>query len=228
MNAVKRFFSWYGSTLRKQKLVGKIVILTISFTILCCIGSVPIAILNPSTATPQADTNPTTRDIAATSKAYLETPTAEVPTETPTPSITLEPIEQLKYDVAEVLGESNRDVPRLSNFRLSADGSDLEVYFSAQDILTKDMTIFGIKKDIVDILQTIHQSNTPIQYEYVVVIATLPLVDVYGNSNEREVVIATYSRETLDKVNWEKFLTDNVYKIALQENLFIHQAIQEE
>ncbi len=56
--------------------------------------------------------------------------------------------------------------------------------------------------------------------------ATFPLVDTYGNSNETNVVLVTYDRSNLDKVNWDNFLTDNAYVIANQDTLYIHPALQ--
>lgn len=155
------------------------------------------------------------------------TPTLQANTEvgnTPLPIVPLEPIEQLKMLVTDALGTSNRDVPRLSSFSWDADRSEIAVIFAAQDNLSDDLIKRGIQMDIVDILSTIQTSNTSLQYKSIVAVATFPLVDVYGNSKESNIVIATYTRENLDKINWSNFLTDNIYLIANQDSLFIHPA----
>jgi hypothetical protein len=224
MQTIRRIFSWYSDTFRKQKIVGKVGIGCVSLLILCCLCSVPIAILNPSTPTHQANNTSSAAEVPSTPVATQTEKPTEIPTNTPLPSATPEPFEYLKRLVAEALGTSNRDVPRLTDFSWDADRSEIAVTFAAQDDFTEDMIKRGIQIDIVNILRTIQKSNTPIPYKSIVVVATFPLVDVYGNTKESNVVIATYARENLDKVNWDNFLTDNIYKIANQDSLFIHPA----
>jgi tetratricopeptide (TPR) repeat protein len=136
----------------------------------------------------------------------------------------LEPIEQLKILVADALGTSNREVPRLSDVSWDSSRSEIAVTFAAQDNLSEDMIKRGVQMDIVNILRTIQTSNTSLQYKSIVAVATFSLVDVYGNSKESNIVIATYTRENLNKINWDNFLTDDIYLIANQDSLFIHPA----
>jgi len=148
------------------------------------------------------------------------------PSETPLPRATLEPLAELQQIVTNILGTSNRNVQRLANFSYDPGNSEITVTFAANDNLTESMIKFGIQMDIEDILKTIQQSNTSIPYTSIFVMATFPLTDVYGNSKESNVVLATYNRTNLDKVNWDNFITDNVYLIANQDTLFIHPAVQ--
>jgi len=57
MRAVQRFFSWWSGTLKKQGVVGKVAFGCFSgcfsLFMLCCLCSVPIALLNPSTPIPE-------------------------------------------------------------------------------------------------------------------------------------------------------------------------------
>lgn len=229
MKMIQRFFSWYSETFRKQKLVGKVVIGFVSLIVLFYLFSIPIAILSPSTPTPAVN-NPSVASVESTlppapvDVATLAPTDTAVPTSTPLPTETPEPFEYLKSLVADALGTSNRDVPRLSGFSWEAESSEIAVIFTAEDNLTVDLINRGIQMDIVDILRTIQSCNTPIPYKSIVAVATFPLVDVYGNSNESNVVIATYTRENLDKVNWDNFITDNIYLIANQDSLYIHPA----
>ncbi len=69
MNTFKKFYAWFS----KQKIAGKVVIMVVLLISLCCLISVPIALLSPSTPT---------SEIVATDK-----PT-EIPTNIPQPTAT--------------------------------------------------------------------------------------------------------------------------------------------
>ena len=45
------------------------------------------------------------------------------------------------------------------------------------------------------------------------------MVDQFGNASETPVVEATFTKETIDRINFENFLTDNVYVIAEDTDL---------
>jgi len=68
MQTVQRFFTSFSDTFRKQGIVGKIVLAGVTLFVLCCLCSIPIAILSP--ATPTSTPVPTSTTI---------------PTSTPTP-----------------------------------------------------------------------------------------------------------------------------------------------
>lgn len=53
MQVVQRFFSWWSGTFKKQGIVGKVAFGCFNLFMLCCLCSVPIGILSPSTATPE-------------------------------------------------------------------------------------------------------------------------------------------------------------------------------
>ena len=77
MKTVKRFFTSFSDTFRKQGIVGKIILASVTLFVLCCLCSIPIAIMNPSTSTPQANI-----------PAVVDTPTQQIelaPTATPNP-----------------------------------------------------------------------------------------------------------------------------------------------
>ena len=40
------------------------------------------------------------------------------------------------------------------------------------------------------------------------------MVDQFRNASETPVVEATFTKDTIDRINFENFLTDNVYVIA--------------
>ncbi|AMQ06523.1 MULTISPECIES: hypothetical protein [Sporosarcina] len=51
-----------------------------------------------------------------------------------------------------------------------------------------------------------------------------PLVDQYGNEKDGEVMVFNIERETLDKINWDNFLTDNFPKVV--NDYFEHPAFK--
>lgn len=81
MQIVRQFPSW----LAKQKLSGKLAIGCAGFFMLCCVCSVPVAILRPSTPTPKPE-NTSIAEIASTPTVeVISSPTV---TETATPTNT--------------------------------------------------------------------------------------------------------------------------------------------
>lgn len=85
---IRRIIDWWISTFRKQKIVGKLGLASLTLISLCCICTVPIALLTPSTPTPEAtliSKNPPVETATITIK-----PT-DLPTKTPTITLTLLP-----------------------------------------------------------------------------------------------------------------------------------------
>ena len=141
-----------------------------------------------------------------------------LPTSTPTPHVTRTPLEQLQALLITELDD------QLSHVTWDADRSEIIVVFAVTDSFTEDMIKSGIRLDIVDILRTIYTSAIALPYQSIAVEATFPMRDVYGNTEIQTIIKAAYSRKTLDKVNWTGFLSDNIYTIAEQSNLYIHPA----
>ena len=140
----------------------------------------------------------------------VPTKTAVIVTATETPTeIVL--INELKNKVASALGTSNRNVDRLSDIILT-DDKYIVVRWSINDNLSEELIIGSAKRDVLKILKTIHDSN--FDYMGVRTIGTFPMTDVYGNSTEKNVVNVEYTKNTIDKINWDGFLPDNVFTIA--------------
>ena len=74
MQAVQRFFSWWSGTFKKQGHRGKVALGCSSLIILCCICSVPIAVLSPAKSTPEV-TKTTVAEIAPIPVSELVLPT---------------------------------------------------------------------------------------------------------------------------------------------------------
>ena len=87
MQAIKQFSTWFS----KQKLIAKLAIGVSSGILLCCLCSIPIAILSPSTSTPEARNT----SVANVQETQIPTQVEEsketatpAPTDTPAPTST--------------------------------------------------------------------------------------------------------------------------------------------
>ena len=108
------------------------------------------------------------------------------------------------------LGKSYRTEKRVSDVQVV--GNTIKLHLYIQSNMTEHLMKFGAREDICGILKAVQKSGVP--YGAVTVTASYPVADKFGNSNEQEVVRATYNHGTVDKINWEGFLTDNIYDIA--------------
>lgn len=119
-------------------------------------------------------------------------------------------VEKLQYEVKRVLGSSNRGIARI--YKIEETSENIKIVFTINDNLTNGMIKTSSKIDIRDILKAVQSSGY--DYSEVVIFGTFPLVDKYGNSEESTVLKVSYTPTTVNKINWQNFLYDNVYEIA--------------
>ena len=112
--------------------------------------------------------------------------------------------------IEDALGTSNRDVRRVSEARQQ--GDRLVVRWAINDNLTAGMVRRGAQIDVRDMLEVIAAGSET--YTTVLLRGTFAMVDQFGNASESPVVEATYTKDTIDRINFDNFLTDNVYAIA--------------
>lgn len=218
---------------KKRSISGRnrILIIVAGLVVLCiCVG---LAIGAYQSSTPEGKTTSTARAIQKELTRSQETAIAAIdateaakptvtplpsdtpfPTDTPgptsTPTNTPEPEVYLRRQIEDALGSSNREVDRLVDFEIVTDV--LVVRWAINDNLSEDLIKGGAKLDIVDILESIDDSG--IDYSEVQLKGMFPLVDEFGNSTEVPVVEVSYLSDTVDKINWDNFLFENVYEIA--------------
>ena len=126
----------------------------------------------------------------------------------------------LRTRVERALGSSNRNVLRVTDARLQ--GARIYVRWAINDNLTEGLIQAGAQRDIRNILEALADSAEP--YTSVFLRGTFPLVDQFGNESETNVVEVLYTKGTIERINFENFLRDNVYAIA--ENADIHPAFR--
>lgn len=139
--------------------------------------------------------------------------TTSTSTSTSTPASEMP--ETFQTRIEDALGTSNRSVRRVSEARLQ--GEQLFVQWAINDNLTAGMVRGGARIDISDVLEVIADDSET--YTSVFLRGTFAMVDQFGNASETPVVEATYTKETIDRINFENFLTDNVYAIAEDTDL---------
>ena len=220
---------------KKQGCLGKLILAAIVLgAAWLCIALIVSAIrgageavglISTSTPRPTATVTPVPTDTPIPTDTPMPAPTdtpaptntplptnTPAPTETPAPTSTpLSPDAALLVAIESALGSCNRDVPRISAYELDDKGIILVVW-AINDNLSGKMITRGAMMDIVDILQAIDGSG--VDYTRADLLGTFSMVDKYGEVDEHIVVNTMYSRETIDLINWEGFLTDNVYVVA--------------
>ena len=108
------------------------------------------------------------------------------------------------------MGDSNRDIsPRVE---ASIEQGIINITWAINDNFTEGMVVSGARADVVDMLEAIVTAG--LEYEVIVFNGTFSMVDTFGNSSESNVVRVSYSKETVDKINFSQFLSSNAFVIA--------------
>lgn len=98
----------------------------------------------------------------------------------------------------------------------------VEIYLAGSENLTTNLTRKGMWMDASDILKALQSCEN---ISEIVITFSLPLIDAYGNSFEDTVMEITMSKATLDKINFERFLWENLPDIA--DDYFQHRLLNE-
>lgn len=98
----------------------------------------------------------------------------------------------------------------------------MDIYLSGKDNLTSNMVRKGMLLQAADILESL-QSRDDIGR--VSLFWSFPLVDAYGNTSTETVMKVTFYKDTLDKINFENFDSDNIPEIC--DDFYQHAALNE-
>ena len=102
------------------------------------------------------------------------------------------------------------------------DEKRVEIYLAGSDNLTTNMIRKGMWMKTSTILEALQSCE---DISEIVTTWSFPMIDAYGNSFEDTVMIITVSKETLDKINFEGFLWENLPSIA--DEYFQHRLLDE-
>lgn len=158
--------------------------------------------------------------IFAPSDQEADGPAASAPA---TPTATSEPTAtpSASQVISEALGSSNREVDRV---RVTVNETGfLLVEWAINDNLTEGMIKGGAKIDVLDMLEAVDRAG--IAFTWITMHGTFPLTDAFGNTEETQVVRAIYMKDTVDRINFDGLLFDNVYRIA--DELGLHPVFKE-
>lgn len=163
---------------------------------------------------------PTATAAEVTAVIETEIPQTDEPSISETPAETLEPHAAFEMAVEKELGEGNREVSRIAELEFDKPNEGaIFIKWAINDNLTENFIKYGAKMDVVRILKALADSQ--IDYTYITLSGTFSLVDQFGNSEEKNVVYLVFNKSTVDRINWDNFLTDNIYKIADQTNIHV-------
>ena len=148
--------------------------------------------------------------------AVANAPARPVP---PAPEKT--PMVKLKEALASELGRSNREPRNDRLVSVEMEDSKLVIQWRINDNLTSNLIQLSAKRDATTILRILSASD--VEYSEARLEGTFAIADEYGNAEEEIVVAPEYSPETVGRINWDGFLSDNVYRIA--DDVYLHRAM---
>lgn len=135
-----------------------------------------------------------------------EEPQGDVKADTTDENVELNDTEEkLRAAIGNVVEED-----RVRDFMYIPENNYTLITFRGSDSLTANLIIEGAYFDIKNILKNIQ----PIIDTNVRICVTFPVVDAYGNSEEQMMIKADYYLDTIKKINFDNFLSDNVPYVA--------------
>jgi hypothetical protein len=105
-----------------------------------------------------------------------------------------------------------------------ADSDNVFVSFKARQGFTDGLTKDGARFDTSQILQYA-LARYPKLTE-VIVSVKADMTDMYGNSKVEEVATLSYSRATLEKINWSNFDPNNMWNIPIADTAEVFPAFR--
>lgn len=131
------------------------------------------------------------------------------------PTPTYDSYDRLVVGIDAGLGELNRGNGRrkMTDINYREDEGSISVTWAADDHFSNSLIVTSIQSDAAAVLRAIDESG--VEYERVFLAATFALQDASGNASESEVMLASYDRETIERINWGSFLATEVFDIAM-------------
>lgn len=208
MKTVQKTATWFS----KQGLFGKVAIGCSGLFVLCCLCSIPIAILNPSTPTPKATgvssvQTPAIETViveirpSATANSPTNTPVPILPTETPRPTETATPTAILSPEEAILQLSNDRYKDNLIEAKLSdvlgkkyaSVDYDLGVQWSESTAISRaNMEFILFAPEVFEI-----EGIDVLELRFFTT-----FTDVYGNDKQEVALKYTITRELSGKINW--------------------------
>jgi len=129
-------------------------------------------------------------------------------------------VNDMKKIITDKLGKKNNlKKNTINDIQYVAEDKGAIIAVNANENLTKNMTKKGIWMDSKKILQPLSKLDG---LDIIIIHWYYPLVDTYGNEKDGIVMSFEINKETLNKINWDNFLTDNIPNVV--SNYSEHQA----
>jgi hypothetical protein len=131
------------------------------------------------------------------------------------------PEEDLRASVQEALGESNRDAERIGTFGAKP-GGEVHIKWTIDENLTEGLTKDTLRLEATEILEAVSKSS--FRFRTVLLEGTFPLVDKFGNESEEIVVRAVFTRNVVERINYENIAFKSILDLAGSSS--VHPAFQ--
>ncbi|UNT57050.1 MULTISPECIES: hypothetical protein [Lysinibacillus] len=113
--------------------------------------------------------------------------------------------DEVEKIITDNLGENNNSKKKVIE-KIDATDNSLNLTLNASDNFTLDMMKRGMWMDSIKVLEPLSKVNN---IKLINVDWQLPLVDKFGNEKDAAVMKFSIDKATLDKINWDNFLTEN-------------------
>lgn len=164
----------------------------------------------------------TDTEIAADATTTEPPSTTTEPVST-TPTTEASPARELENLLLKKLGKSNRKVRRVK-VTGAEPGLPIVLRWAIDESLTEGYTKDKGRRETVEILGVI-RAFKGVDWIGARLEGTYSMVDKLGNSSEDRVFLGEYSRDTIERINFEGFDFKNAWEIT-DEEPFIHPAFQ--
>lgn len=94
---------------------------------------------------------------------------------------------------------------------IEVNGSQVNITRMMKENLNNEMMVKGSKIDSIDIFKNVFKDP---RVSSVLIVSIVKLTDSYGNTNNAIGSAYRMSRSTYQKINWDKFLFNNLDKVA--------------
>jgi hypothetical protein len=122
------------------------------------------------------------------------------------------PEQKLAAAVSSSLGDSNRNIAQVSRARIDNDNT-VEVHWSINDNLTAGLRKDGAHEDVIKVIKAV-KGTAGVSASRLLVVGDFAVPDGYGHYIERPVIDATYSADTLAKINPDGITMDQILRVA--------------
>lgn len=181
---------------------------------------------SPTTEPPQEEQEETTvRETSTTT-----TTAAPVTTTAPalSPAEEEEAIRQsreggLRDALAKTLGAPNREGVEGFSLLINWPEASVLVTWAIDEGLTEGLTKDQARRQATDIIKVVRESE--VEFALVTLEGTYSLVDQFGNASEERVVLARYTVDTVNRINFDNFQYKNIFEIA-EDGAFVHPAFR--